>query len=184
MSEQRNKVMIPDEVILSKIYLVRGKKIMIDRDLAELYGVETKYLKRQVKRNINRFPEDFMFELNKEEFDNWRCQNVTSNADRQGLRYAPFAFTEHGVLMLSSVLNSEKAVETNIQIIRIFNKMREMINSHKELFIELEKIKSQIHNHDEKLMIIFEYLKQFEETKHKQFEQLNRRRIGFKSSED
>ena len=86
--------------------------------------------------------------------------------------------------MLSSVLNSEKAVETNIQIIRIFNKMREMINSHKELFIELEKIKSQIHNHDEKLMIIFEYLKQFEETKHKQFEQLNRRRIGFKSSED
>jgi len=184
MSDLEYKVMIPEEVILSKIYLIRGQKVMLDRDLAELYGVETKYLKRQVKRNSNRFPEDFMFELSKDEFEAWRCQNVTSNSDRQGLRYAPFAFTEHGVLMLSSVLSSDKAVETNIQIIRIFNKMREMLIQHKEIIAEIDKINNQIGNHEEKFMLIFEYLKQFEENKQQQFEHNNRRKIGFKTSRE
>ena len=96
---------IPDEIITNKIYLIRGQKVMLDRDLAELYSVETKQLKRQVRRNIDRFPEDFMFELTKEEFKNWRCQFGTSNSsDKMGLRYSPMVFTEHGVAMLSSVL--------------------------------------------------------------------------------
>jgi phage regulator Rha-like protein len=174
MSDLEYKVMIPEETLMSRIYLIRGQKVMLDRDLAELYGVETKYLKRQVKRNSNRFPEDFMFELSKDEFEAWRCQNVTSNSDRQGLRYAPFAFTEHGVLMLSSVLSSDKAVETNIQIIRIFNKMREMLIQHKDIIAEIDKINNQIGNHEEKFMLIFEYLKQFEENKQQQFEHNNR----------
>ena len=97
MTKQDTQIMIPDEVVMSKIYVIRGVNVMIDRDLAELYGVETKYLKRQVKRNIIRFPEDFMFELTNQEFNEWRSQFVTSNEDRMGLRYAPYAFTEDGV---------------------------------------------------------------------------------------
>ena len=101
----RQLVKIPDEVLARRIFVIREEKIMLDRDLADLYGVETKYLKRQVKRNLSRFPEDFMFELTKEEFDQWRSQNVTSNStDKMGLRYAPFVFTEQGVAQLSSVL--------------------------------------------------------------------------------
>ncbi|HAQ20344.1 MAG TPA: DNA-binding protein [Prolixibacteraceae bacterium] len=109
-------VLIPDERIVDKIFLIRGQKVMLDRDLADLYGVETKRLKEAVKRNLSRFPEDFMFELTKDEFANWRSQIATSNSDRMGLRYLPMVFTEHGVLMLSSVLNSKRAVNVNIQI--------------------------------------------------------------------
>jgi hypothetical protein len=110
MAAQETQIMIPDEVVMSKIYVIRGVNVMMDRDLAELYGVETKYLKRQVKRNIIRFPEDFMFELSHEEFTEWRSQFVTSNVDKMGLRYAPYAFTEDGVAQLSTVLNSERAI--------------------------------------------------------------------------
>src|SRR6266567_7578225 len=119
MAQAINSIIVTDETIISKIYLVRGQKVMMDRDLAELYGVETKQLKRQVKRNIDRFPDDFMFELNDDEFQNWRSQIGTSNSnegDKMGLRYAPFVFTEQGVAMLSSVLNSERAIKVNIQI--------------------------------------------------------------------
>jgi len=115
---------IPIQNIINKIYLFRDVKVMIDRDLAALYGIETKTLKQTVRRNIERFPDDFMFELNKTEFENWRSQFVTSNADKMGLRYAPMVFTEHGVLMLSSVLKSEKAIQVNIQIMRTFSKLR------------------------------------------------------------
>ena len=109
MNEKQNEVIIPEEVIMNKIYQIRGEKIMLDRDLAELYGVETKYLKRQVRRNIARFPEDFMFELTLNEFADWRSQFVTSkSADSMGLRYAPMAFTEQGLAQLSTVLNSER----------------------------------------------------------------------------
>ena len=108
------KTLVPIELIASKIYLIRGIKVMLDRDLAELYGVDTKRLKEQVRRNIERFPEDFMFELTKEELENWRSQFATSNRDIMGLRIPPFAFTEHGVLMLSSVLKSERAIQVNI----------------------------------------------------------------------
>ena len=117
-----NKRMVPDEIIIDKIYFMRGKKVMLDRDLAKLFGVETRRLKEQVKRNLSRFPEDFMFELKKEELEEWRNQFSSTNREIMGLRIAPFAFTEHGVLMLSSVLNSERAVQVNIQIVRVFTK--------------------------------------------------------------
>jgi hypothetical protein len=114
------EISIPDELISSKIYQLRGQKVMLDRDLAELYGVETRVLKQAVRRNRYRFPEDFRFEMTSDELENRRSQFVTSNKDRKGLRYAPFCFTEHGVLMRSSVLNSDRAIAVNIQIIRVF----------------------------------------------------------------
>ena len=128
MTESIKSIVVAEEAIVSKIYLIRGQKVMIDRDLSELYGVETKQLKRQVRRNIDRFPEDFMFELSDGEFQEWRSQFGTSNeGDKMGLRYAPYVFTEQGVAMLSSVLNSERAIRVNIQIMRIYTKMREML---------------------------------------------------------
>lgn len=173
-------VMIPDELIMNKIYLIRDKKVMLDRYLAELYGVETKRLKEAVRRNIDRFPEDFMFELTKEEFSNWRTQFATSNSDKMGLRVPPFAFTEYGVLMLASVLNSERAIQVNIQIIKIFTKMREMLLTHKDILIRLEKIEHTLVGHDDKIMLIFEYLKQLEKTKQEELDQKNRNPIGYK----
>ena len=116
MATENVSLMIHDERIMDKIYLIRDQKVMLDSDLAELYGLETKVLKQQVRRNLSRFPEDFMFELTNEELENWRSQFVTSNSDRMGLRYSPMVFTEHGVLMLSSVLNSKIAIGVNIQI--------------------------------------------------------------------
>jgi phage regulator Rha-like protein len=177
---ENNQLMIPDEVIIGKIYLIRGMKVMLDRDLAALYQVETKRLKEAVRRNISRFPLDFMFELTADEFQKWREQFVKDESDKMGLRYAPFAFTEHGVLMLASVLNSERAIQANIQIVRIFNRMREMLLTHKDLFLELEKMKQQLSEHDNKIMIVFEYLKQFEQSKQEELEQRNRPKIGFK----
>src|ERR1700744_6396736 len=103
MAESIQSIVVAEEKIISKIYLIRGQKVMIDRDLAELYGVETKRLKEAVRRNMNRFPPDFLFEMTKEEFEDWRTQNATSKEDRRGLRYAPFCFTEQGVTMLSCV---------------------------------------------------------------------------------
>ena len=115
------------QTIQSKIYEIRGQRVMLDFDLAELYGIETKYLKRSVKNNIRRFPSDFMFELTKEEFDSLRCNFSTSK--RGGIRYMPFAFSEHGVAQLSAVLNSDIAIEVNIQIIRTFVAMRQWITT-------------------------------------------------------
>jgi len=135
MSESIKSIAIPDEVVISKIYMIRNVKVMLDRDLAELYGVETKYLKRQVKRNMIRFPEDFMFELTEQEFKDWRSQFVTSNEDKKGLHYAPYAFTEDGVAQLSTVLNSERAINVNIQIIRLFSKMRRITLTDKVSYI-------------------------------------------------
>jgi len=110
MSKKESQIMIPEDTVISKIYLIRGKKVMLDMDLSELYGVETKQLKRAVRRNIERFPLDFMFELTKEELQNWRSQFGTSNREKMGLRIPPFAFTDYGVLMLSSILNSEGTI--------------------------------------------------------------------------
>ncbi|MDI6751755.1 MAG: ORF6N domain-containing protein, partial [bacterium] len=117
--------LVPIERIENKILLIRGQKVMLDRELAELYEVPTRRLNEQVKRNIRRFPEDFMFQLTKEEFENWKSQIAISNSERMGLRHKPYAFTEHGILMLSSVLNSERAILVNIQIMRTFTKLRE-----------------------------------------------------------
>jgi hypothetical protein len=128
---------LSEETISNKIYFIRNQKVMLDRDLAMLYGIETKRLKEQVKRNRNRFPEDFMFELTKIEFENWRSQFATSNSEKMGLRYVPMAFTEHGVLMLSSVLKSDKAIQTNIQIMRIFTKVRQMLQDTTEIKVDI-----------------------------------------------
>jgi hypothetical protein len=125
------KAVVPIERITNKIYLTRGMKVMLDRDLAELYDVETKVLKQAVRRNIDRFPEDFMFELSKEEFKNLRSQFVTSSWG--GLRYSPMVFSEQGVAMLSTVLRSERAIQVNIQIMRTFTKLRQMLSTHEDL---------------------------------------------------
>lgn len=156
---------------------------MFDRDLAELYGVETKYLKRQVKRNIIRFPEDFMFELTEQEFKEWRSQFVTSNEDKMGLRYAPYAFTEDGVAQLSTVLSNERAIKVNIQIIRLFGKMRRIMLTQKDILYKLEELERNGIEHDKKIELIFEYLKQFEKAKYQELEQKNRPKISFKAKE-
>ena len=177
MSKQ---TIIPEEVIMSKIYEVRDQKIMLDRDLATLYQVETKQLKRQVRRNIERFPEDFMFELTQEEFDDLRSQIGTSNQPNGnpgwgGTRYTQMAFTEQGVSMLSSVLNSKTAIRINIHIIRIFTRMREMLLTQKDLLLEMEEIRKKVSGQDEKIALVFSYLKQFIKEK-----EIPRKKIGFK----
>lgn len=152
---------IPEQRILSKIYMIRGQKVMVDRDLAELFRVETRVLKQTVRRNLSRFPEDFMFQMSKEEFENWRSQNVMSKEDKKGLRHTPFCFTEQGVTMLSCILNSDVAIQVNIQIIRVFTKMREMILTHKDILLKVEQMESTLAGQDEKIAANFEYLKQF-----------------------
>jgi hypothetical protein len=178
MTDLTKQIILSEEAVISKIYLIRGQKVMLDADLAELYEVETKQLKRAVKRNIERFPDDFMFELTDKELKNLRSQIGTSSWG--GVRYTPLAFTEQGVSMLSSVLISKTAIKVNIQIIRIFTKMREMLITHKELILEIEQIKHQLTDHDNNFLMIFEYLKRFEESKQQKLEQTNRKRIGFK----
>ena len=183
MARNDSQLMIPDELIMNKIYLIRRRKVMFDMDLAELYGVETKQLKRAVRRNIERFPEDFMFELSKNELSNWRCQFGTSNREKMGIRIPPFAFTEQGVAMLSGVLNSKLAIKVNIQIIRIFTKMREMLLTNKEIIHKLDKMEKKLTEHDDKIMLIFEYLKQLEQTKQKELKQKSRTIIeGYRKS--
>lgn len=147
---------IPVEVIASKIYHVRDEKVMLDRDLAVLYQVETSQLKRAVRRNIERFPADFMFELSKEELENWRRQFGTSN-DKMGLRYTPMAFTEQGVAMLSSVLSSKRAILVNIQIMRTFTQIRRAIFDNDDLRRELDVLKQLT---DDRFRIVFETLDQ------------------------
>jgi hypothetical protein len=146
---------VPVERIEKAILLIRGEKVILDSTLAEMYGVETKQLKRAVRRNINRFPSDFMFELTKEEFDGLRYQFGTSN--RGGARYRPMAFTEQGVAMLSSVLNSSRAIEVNILIMRAFVRLRGMISSHKELLRKLEDMEKK---YDEQFQVVFEAIRQ------------------------
>lgn len=169
--------MISEEAISDKIYFIRNQKVMLDRDLAVLYGIETKRLKEKVKRNLSRFPEDFMFELTKDEFANWRSQIATSNSDKIGLRYAPMAFTEHGVLMLSSVLNSDKAIQTNIQIMRIFTKVRQMLLDTTEIRLDIAQIQKKLENHDKNIELVFSYLDELTE---KEENKKPRTKIGYK----
>ncbi len=178
--DKSNKLVIPDEIIMSKICIIRGQKVMIDRDLAHLYGVETRRLKEAVRRNINRFPEDFMFELTNEEFKDWRSQFATSNSDKMGLRHVPFCFTEQGVAMLSSVLNSDTAIMVNIQIIRIFTKIRKTLEARGEILAKLNALETKGMEHDDKLILIFEYLEQLEDTRNQEADQKNRKHIGYK----
>jgi hypothetical protein len=180
MSELTPSITIAEEVVMSKIYFIRGVKVMLDRDLAELYGVETKQLKRQVKRNAIRFPNDFMFELNEQEFKDWRSQFGTSNEDKMGLRYAPFAFTEEGVSQLSTVLNSERAIKVNIQIIRLYSKMRRLALTHSEILQKLDILETNDIEHDKKIELIFDYLRQLEQEKKQNIEQKQRIPVGYK----
>lgn len=159
-------LIIPDELLISKIYLFRDKKVMLDSDLAELYGIDTKRLNEQVNRNLDRFPEDFMFQLDENEFLNLKSQFATSSSNFNkttwgGRRKLPYVFTEHGVLMLSSVLNSKKAISVNIQLVRIFIKMREMLLTHKDILLELDSIRKTVNNQDERVELIYNYLIKF-----------------------
>ncbi|MEO7924709.1 MAG: ORF6N domain-containing protein [Chitinophagaceae bacterium] len=171
-----NKVgVIPDELVMSKIYIIRDQKVMIDRDLGELYQVETRILNQAIRRNIARFPADFMFQLTEKEFEHWKSQIVISNVEKMGLRKRPLAFTEQGVAMLSGILNSETAIRVHIQIIRVFAKMKELLLSHKDILLQLEKIERKLTGHDEDLALVFQYLKKLLNPP-----QTPRNRIGFR----
>lgn len=163
-----NNLMIYDEDDLrSKIHIIRNRQVMIDRDLAVIYGVETRRLNEQVKRNTERFPEDFCFQLNDEEFGNWKSQNATSNSDRMGLRKNPYAFTEQGVAMLASVLKTKTAVDASVKIVRAFVAMRHFIMNNAKIFVEIQDIKnhlieSDIHHkeNDRKIEQLFSLMEQ------------------------
>lgn len=171
---------IPDEIITGQIYLIRGQKVMLDKDLAKLYGVETKVLKQAVKRNLDRFPEDFMFELTPQEAEISRSQFVTLKQG-QNIKYLPSAFTEQGVAMLSSVLNSQQAIRVNIQIIRIFTKIRQMLTDNTELRLEIEQIKKKLTNHGKNMEIVFRYLDELmEKTEKKTTKPKSRKLIGYR----
>lgn len=174
MSEE---LMITEEFIISKILLIRGQKVMLDSELAILYGVETKQLKRQVRRNIERFPEDFMFELTEIESEILRCQFGTL---KQGAysKYKAMVFTEQGVAMLSSVLNSATAIRVNIQIIRVFTKIRQSISDTLDIKLEIEDIKKKLSNHDKNIELVFTYL---DELMDKQENKIERTKIGYKN---
>jgi len=171
--------MITDERVMNKIYIIRNLKVMLDRDLAELYQVETRTLNQAVRRNIDRFPADFMFQLSGKEFEDWKSQIVISKSEKMALRKGPLAFTEQGVAMLSSVLNSKTAIRVNIQIIRVFTRMRQMLLTNKDILHQLEKIERRLSGHDEEMKLIFQYLKQLLNPP-----QQPRRRIGFKRSNE
>lgn len=177
MIKKENVLVVPDEVLMNKIYVIRNQKVMLDKDLADLYQVETKQLKRQVKRNIERFPEDFKFELTELEYENLRCQIGTSSWG--GVRYLPIVFTEQGVAMLSSVLNSKIAIAVNIQIMRIFTKVRQMLTDNTELRLDIEKIKKKLDNQDKNMEIVFRYLDELIEKKENT---KPRTKIGYKIS--
>jgi len=145
------KDLIPQEVIERKIYLIRGRKVMLDSDLAVLYGVRTKNLNKAIKRNIERFPEDFMFQLTHGEVRSLRFQFGTSKEGRGGRRYLPFVFTEQGIAMLSSVLNSKRAIQVNIAIIRAFVRLREILLTHKDLAAKIAALELKYKNHDMRL---------------------------------
>ena len=179
MSETIKSIAIAEETIISKIHLIRGRKVMLDKDLSELYGVETRRLKEQVNRNINRFPTHFMFELTKEENEILRSHFATLRHGAHS-KYLPYAFTEHGVLMLSNVLKSDRAIEMSIKIIDVFVKLREMLLTHKDILLKLEQLEKQVIQNSEDIQMIFTTLKQFLIPP----EQANRRRIGFQQKDE
>lgn len=179
------KANLVDERIINKILLIRGKKVIIDKDLAALYKVETKVLNQAVKRNKERFPEDFMFQLDKLEFENWKSQFVTSNSYKMGLRKPPFVFTEQGVAMLSSVLNSRTAILVNIQIMRVFTRMRQNLLTNKDILLKLEQLENKMSSndkslskHESEIALIFKAIKQLIEKP-----ELPRKKIGFKTED-
>ncbi len=167
-------ILIPDESIQNKIYFIRGQKVMLDRDLAELYNVENKRLKEQVKRNIERFPGRFMFELTAAENESLRSQIATLKRGAHS-KYLPFVFTEHGILMLSNVLNSKSAVQMSIRIIDVFVKLRTDYTTQTEIWQAIEQMKNKLNNQDKNIEVLFSYLDELINKK-----QEPRKRIGYK----
>ncbi len=170
-----NDIIIPNKNIENKIYFIRGEHVMLDRDLAELYEVETKALKQAVKRNLDIFPENFMFELTNDEFNNLRSQTVTSRWG--GHRYLPFVFTEHGVLQLANVLRSKRARKMSIRIIEVFVSMRELLIDTLSLRLEMEEIKKKLLNQDKSIELVFNYL---DELMEKQEKPKPRNKVGYR----
>ncbi len=177
MAKKEMPLLIADEVVMNKIYAIRGQKVMLDSDLAELYQVETKRLKEQVKRNINRFPVQYMFELTENEFKLLRSQIATSNTGRGGTRYLPMVFTEHGVLQLSNVLKSDRAEKVSFVIIDVFVKLREMLTDNTELRLAIEKLERKTENNTQNIEVVFKYV---DELMEKQASPKPRKTIGFK----
>lgn len=176
MKKNKISINIPDEIIINKIIVLRDKKVMIDKDLAGLYGVTTKRLNEQVKRNYKRFPADFMFQITKEEKEQIASQFKHLNR----LKFSaslPYVFTEHGAVMLASVLNSDKAIEVNIQIVRIFTNIRQMLMDNTELRLEIEKIKRKTENNSKNIEQVFQYLDELLEKKENS---KDRKQIGYK----
>lgn len=171
-------LIVPDEAIASRIYWIRGMKVMLDQDLAELYQVATKRLNEQVKRNMERFPEDFMFVLDEQEWDSLRSQFATSKKGRGGRRYPPMAFTEHGVLMLSSVLNSQRAIAVNIRIMRVFVRMNRILMNDRELLLRLERMEDRQDAGEEALADLFETVRQLMERPSG-----DRKRLGYRGGD-
>ncbi len=176
MAKSKQSIVVADEVVMNKIYYIRKQKIMLDRDLAELYGVQPIRLREQVKRNMGRFPANFMFQLTEEEVEIMVSQNAIPSRKQLGGNL-PYAFTEHGVLMLASVLRSETAMEVSIRVIEIFVKMREMLSAHKDILLKLEQLENKVTGHDEDIRLIFDYLKQLLNPP-----QEPRPRVGFRRS--
>ncbi len=175
----KKELEIQEVVIAQKIYDIRGKKVMLSGDLADLYQVETKVLNQQVKRNLNRFPERYMFKLTMEEYkEALRSQNVTLKRGQHS-KYPPYAFTEHGILMLSSILRSERSEKVNIVIIDTFVKLRELISSNQELLKKMEEIEQNVSSHDHQIVVLFEHLKRLLEEKEQKIEQESRKKIGY-----
>ena len=154
------KDLIPQEIIESKIFLIRGRKVMLDRDLSVLYGVETKAINQAVKRNFQRFPDDFMFRLSAEEARLLSRSQFVTLKKGQNIKYLPYAFTENGVAMLSSVLNSQRAIQVNITIMRVFVRLRQMMASHRALAGKLAELEERIQDHDEQIIDIFKAIRQ------------------------
>lgn len=175
MAKKELQLFVAEQKILNKIYVIRGQKVMLDTDLAEMYGVETKRLNEQVKRNRKRFPKDFMFTLNAREFENLKSQIATSSWG--GRRTLPYAFTEQGVAMLSSILNSDIAIAVNIRIIRVFTKLREYALTHKEILLQLSRLEKEVKNNSKDIENIFSVLKELIE---KDARPIPRKKIGFK----
>jgi hypothetical protein len=179
MVKKNGVLVIPDEVVMNKIYVIRGQKVMLDKDLAELYQVDTRRLNEQVKRNLKRFPGDFMFQLTQSEFENLMSQFATSSWG--GTRKLPLVFTEQGVAMLSGILNSDRAIAVNIQIMRIFTKVRQMLTDNTELRLDIEKIKKKLDNQDKNMEIVFRYLDELLEKKEsRRGVTIKRTKIGYK----
>ncbi|MFM9909688.1 MAG: ORF6N domain-containing protein [Chitinophagaceae bacterium] len=177
MAKKEVQILVMEQKILNRIYVVRGQKIMLDEDLAEMYKVETKRLNEQVKRNIKRFPKDFMFTLTEKEYENLKSQNATSSWG--GRRKLPTAFTEQGVAMLSSVLNSDVAIEVNIRIIRVFTKLKEYALTHNEILVQLGKLEKEVKVNNKDIENIFLVLKELLDKQNKPM--LPRNKIGFKN---